>query len=58
MGDLILVLIFTIIICSFILYGVIKNAIDNSTISKKLDAVEIQLTELKQLIEKTSKGKL
>ena len=47
-GDLILVLIFTIVICSFILYWVVKSAIDNSEIARKIKGIEIDLNEIKQ----------
>jgi hypothetical protein len=57
LGQWILVLINTIVISSFILYAVIKNAIDNSVIGKKLDYIEIQISEVKQLLKKDNENK-
>ncbi|MBE1553863.1 hypothetical protein [Sporosarcina limicola] len=44
----ILTVIFTFVIGSFLLYWIVRNAINNSDLMKRLEAVEGQLAELQR----------
>lgn len=51
----ILTIIFTLVIGSFVFYFVARNAVDSSRLMKKVEQLEIDLAEMKRMINNSGK---
>lgn len=53
-----IIIIMALVISSFILYWIIKNAINNSEMAKKMKLIEFHLAELRTEIKDANKKEL